>query len=153
MQSEERLGSERHRFCHGCDSPTVQSACPRVAGTLCTGRSPDRWLDVRRSCNGGLAASLRQRHLCLREPERHRHGAIHRDGSGQLRAGLLLLAGRSWVYHTVLTKVEACIVGSFVIKSRCRNRAVPAIKRSCNSGMSVMCAAAWITAKLIGYSR
>ena len=58
-----------------------------------------------------------------------------------------------WVYHTVLTKVEACIVGSFVIKSRCKNRAVPAIKRSCNSGMSVMCAAAWITAKLIGYSR
>src|SRR5207244_10778367 len=55
-----------------------------------------------------------------------------------------------WLYHTVLTKVEPCRVGSFVIKSTCRNRALPAIKRSCNSGTSVMSAAAWITAKLIG---
>jgi hypothetical protein len=35
---------------------------------------------------------LCQRHLRLRQPERHVHGAIQRDGRGQLSAGLLPLA-------------------------------------------------------------
>ena len=40
-----------------------------------------------------LLLHLRQRHLRRREPEGHVHGAIHLDGSGQLSAGLLPLAG------------------------------------------------------------
>jgi hypothetical protein len=36
---------------------------------------------------------LRQRRLCLWEPQYHRHGAIHLDGCGQCCPGLLALAG------------------------------------------------------------
>ena len=37
---------------------------------------------------------LRQRGLCLGQPERHLHGAVEVDSGGQRGAGLLLLAGR-----------------------------------------------------------
>src|SRR5262245_22202125 len=39
-----------------------------------------------------LTLHLRQRSLCLGQPEGHLHGAIHLHGRGQLSAGLLLLA-------------------------------------------------------------
>ena len=36
---------------------------------------------------------LRQRRLCMREPERHVHGPVHLNGRRELGAGLLPLAG------------------------------------------------------------
>src|SRR5262249_1017585 len=40
-----------------------------------------------------ISYHLCQCHLRLRQPEHHLHGAIHRDGSGQLSAGLLTVTG------------------------------------------------------------
>ena len=44
-------------------------------------------------CMRGASYHLCQCYLCLREPQRHRHGAVERDGGGQGGAGLLPLAG------------------------------------------------------------
>src|SRR5262245_56906352 len=69
---------------------------------------------------------LRQRHLGLRQPERHVHGTIRRDGSGQLRTGLLPLAcpgiqraeaavavGHEWAHAEFLGQGESLSVVMF----------------------------------------
>jgi hypothetical protein len=55
-------------------------------------------------------------------------------------------------YQIVSTNSDDWITGSLVISGRFRNNDVPAIKRSCNSLISVIRAADFMTSKLRGYS-
>jgi len=79
--------------------------------------------------------------------------ARHQAGYGGLEQPLVLyFRARGWLYHTVLTKVEACRVGSFRNQIQVHNRAVPAIT-GVNVTLNVInVCAAWITAKLIRIS-
>jgi hypothetical protein len=56
-------------------------------------------------------------------------------------------------YQIVETKEDAWMIGSFVIRVCPSWRAAPAIKRSCNSGMSVIWAPDCIVIRLIAASR